>query len=285
MNELELIRDFRSEVPYPDAATTARARAAVLPPPRRSRRPRWPFALAATATAAAAALAIVVVQSGSPQSAAAAVLKRTARTAADQAATAPPRPGQFVYTKSRSLNESTSVAHGQATSTFVDQTREAWIGTDGSGRLRETSGRDHMNENFGRGGLYFMDLSKLPTDTDALRSLIEQRKVEGGPPGDAETFTIVGDMLRETYASPQLRAALYEVAAGLPKVELVGEVKDQSGRTGTAVGYTKNGISHQLIFDPRTSELLGERTVQHGKVVTWTDYLASAVVDSTTATS
>ena len=27
-------------------------------------------------------------------------------------------------------------------------------------------------------------------------------KVEGGPPGDAETFTIIGDLLRETYAPP-----------------------------------------------------------------------------------
>jgi hypothetical protein len=306
MNELELIREVGSEVPYPDAATTARARAAVLPPPRRRARRRWPFALAASATAAAAALAVVLLQSGSPDSAAAAVLERTARTAADQPATAPPRPGQFVYTKSRSLNETTSVTHGQAINTLADQTREAWIGTDGSGRLRETSsnsrfmsardrqawiaagrpdlgGEYHSDGQFKRGGLYFFDLSKLPTDADSLKETIEERKVEGGPPGDAETFTIVGDMLRETYASPPLRAALYRVAAGLPGVELIGDVKDEDGRTGTAVGYTKDGTRNDLIFDPTTSALLGERTVENGKVVTWTVYLASGVVDSTSA--
>jgi hypothetical protein len=307
MNELELIREFRSEVPYPDAVTTARAKAAVLPPPRRRTRRRWPFALAATAAAAVAAFVIVLLQSGSPDSAAAAVLERTARTAAGQPATAPPRPGQFVYTKSRSLNETTSVTHGQAINTVADQTREAWIGPDGSGRLRETSvgsrfmsdrdrqawvaagrpdlgGEFHSDERFGAGGLYFFDLSKLPTDADSLKKTIEQRKVEGGPPGDAETFTIVGDMLRETYASPQLRAALYRVAAGLPGVELIGDVKDESGRTGTAVGYSNDRARNDLIFDPKTSALLGERTVEHGKVVSWTVYLASGVVDSTSAT-
>src|SRR5204863_3779057 len=74
MNEIETIREFRSDVPYPDAATTARARAALMdgvrPAPRRRARLRWPFALAATAAAAAAAVTIVVVQSGAPSSAA-----------------------------------------------------------------------------------------------------------------------------------------------------------------------------------------------------------------------
>jgi hypothetical protein len=283
MNELELIRRFRSEVPYPDAATTARARAALLPGRRRLARRRWPFALAAT-TAAAAVLAIVLLQSSAPQSAAAAMLERAARTAAGRPPAAAPRAGQFVYTKSRSLNESVSVANGRATYDFVRQTREAWIGTDGSGRLRETSGSDHSDERFRAGGLYFLDLSKLPTDAGALKKVIEQRKIEGGPPGDAETFVIVGDLLRENYASPQLRAALFRVAAGLPKVELVGDVKDEAGRTGTAVGYAEHGLSHQLIFDPKTSALLGERSVKDGKVVTWTVYLASGVVDSTSAT-
>jgi len=44
-------------------------------------------------------------------------------------------------------------------------------------------------------------------------------KVEGGPPGPAEAFTQVGDLLRETDASPALRAALYSAAAGLAGVK------------------------------------------------------------------
>ena len=200
-------------------------------------------------------------------------------------------------------------------SVLMPVTREIWIGPDGSGRLLETNGTPTFltphdkavweaagrpsldggktsDEAFGRGGLYYLDLSKLPTDTAALRRLIVERKIEGGPAGDAETFTIIGDLLRETYASPALRAALYQVAAGLPGVELIGTVKDEAGRTGIAVGYTSNGYRQELIFDPTTAALLGEQSVvadaakvkphePAGTVVGWSVYLASGVVDST----
>jgi len=133
----------------------------------------------------------------------------------------------------------------------------------------------------------------LPADPEQLGTLIEERKIEGGPPGDAETFTIIGDMLRETYAPPQLRSALYQIAAGLPGVELVGTVKDEVGRDGVAVGYTSHGIRHELIFDPDTSALLGERYMvtdpgqvqeghfQVGSVFGWAVYLSSGIVDGT----
>ena len=102
-------------------------------------------------------------------------------------------------------------------------------------------------------------------------------------------------MLRETYASPELRAALFQIASGLPGVELIGDVTDEEGRPGVAVGYPSDGLRHDLIFDPNTSVLLGERTVvtdpssseeaQHlrvGDVIGWAVYLSSGVVDSTT---
>jgi len=118
--------------------------------------------------------------------------------------------------------------------------------------------------------------------------------VEGGPPGDAETFTIIGDLLRETYAPPGVRAALYTIASELSGVELVGTTHDHLGRPGTAVAYVAQGLRDELIFDPRTSALLGEQTtvadpsqvrgLAAGAVVEWTSYLRSGVVDSTTAT-
>ena len=128
-------------------------------------------------------------------------------------------------------------------------------------------------------------------DRFELRAKIESREIESGPPGDAETFTIIGDLLRETYAPPALRAALYQVAAGLPGVELVGETKDHEGRDGVGVAYTSEGIRHELIFDPDTSALLGEQDVvvdpapTHldvgaGTVLGWAAYLSSGVVDS-----
>ena len=114
-----------------------------------------------------------------------------------------------------------------------------------------------------QGGLFYFDLSNLPTDPSQLKQLIEERKIEGGPSGDAETFTIIGDMLRETYAPPALRAALYQIVADLPGVEYVGRVTDDAGRTGIAVAYpnAQGGLREELVFDPDTSKLLAERSV------------------------
>lgn len=106
----------------------------------------------------------------------------------------------------------------------------------------------------------------LPTDPTALRQLIDQRAAANGGPTDYERFTIVGDLLRETVAAPQVRAALYRVAAGLGGVQLIGSMTDRAGRTGTAVAMTNDQSSRGLerrvlIFDPGTSMLLEEQDV------------------------
>jgi hypothetical protein len=351
MNDLELLRQFRSEAEPPDRKVVESAYRRMLAEPdtaraeRRSpRRPRHlaapaHIALAACVAAATAAAVLVLVPSRHPggiQSAAAAVLQRAADTAASQAPVGPPGPGQYVYTKTRSLSEvdtyDVGPNHDLYFAVSVPVVREAWIAPDGSGRILETDGtptfltsRDRSawiaagrpalpaattsDQSFAPsngngpgcektrtggacGGLFYLDLGKLPTDVAALRTMIEDRKIEGGPPGDGETFTIIGDMLRETYAPPQVRSALYQIASELPEVRLIGNVKDPTGRPGVAVAYPANGVLHELIFDPSTSALLGERTViadpdraglevPAGTVVDWSAYLASGIVDST----
>src|SRR6185437_8833088 len=144
------------------------------------------------------------------------------------------------YVRSEESDMQTTGAGPDGTySVLVPEERQIWIGADGSGRLAETFGQaefpsaaDHArwvaagspslaevpsDESFGPGGLSDgpTDLSTLPTDPAALGAMLSARKIEGGPPGAAEDFVQVGDLLRETDASPALRAALYQVAAGL----------------------------------------------------------------------
>lgn len=284
------------------------------------RKRRLPFALAAAAAATATAAAVLLpVGSGGPSPAAAAVLRHAARAAATQPAIDPPSPGQFVYTKSTSLFVDTAVTDQQTINYYQHVTREAWIAPDGSGRIREVDGspsfvtsadRDawlaagkpdltgdrNSDQNFQQGGLSYLDLSNVPSDPVQLKQLIESRTIEGGPPGDAETFTIISDLLRETYAPPAVRSALYTIASQLPGVELVGQVHDQLGRSGIAVAYSSHGIRDELIFDPQTSALLAERQqvvatdpsqtaswVPVGTVIESTAYVRSGVVDSTSA--
>jgi hypothetical protein len=328
MDDLDLVKRFREEVPEPGPDITDAARAAMtaerapqrvvtMPPPRA--RIRWRVGVGVAAMALAIAIALpTILPGGGPggaEPAAAAALHRAALAAAEQPAAPAPLPGQFVYTKSTSVNiDMWAPGDGhEAFSVTQPVTREAWIGLDGSGRLLQTNGtasfptpadeaawRDAgspglrngatSDDAFAAGGLSFVDLSGLPTDPDALLQVIEERSIVGGPPGDAETFTLIGDLLRETYATPELRASLYEVAAGLPGVQLVGNVRDASGRPGIAVAYDHDGARNELIFDPETAVLLGESTVVTDvgamglpmeTVLSSAVYLASGVVDST----
>ncbi|HET6998642.1 MAG TPA: CU044_5270 family protein [Solirubrobacterales bacterium] len=198
--------------------------------------------------------------------------------------------------------------------------RETWVSFDGSrmGRAREVSGEarfvsedqrrhwvaagepplpeaGHVEDMTLSGSGEFVDASGLPTDPVSLRELIEARKIPGlsGPPGEAETFVLIGDMLRGTYLPAEIRAALYEVTAELPGVELLGKVEDPVGRPGMGVAFTdeKRGTRQELIFDPETSVLLGERVslvrsgvygfeAPPGTPIGYTAYLESKVVDS-----
>jgi hypothetical protein len=112
------------------------------------------------------------------------------------------------------------------------------------------------------------------------RTLLQQmRRIDGGPPGPAEDFVHVGDFLRETDASPAVRAALYRAAALIPGVKLLGMVRDHLHRRGLGVAYDSHGVRHELIFNSRTSALMGEEDTGPPGSESWAVYLTSRVVD------
>ena len=255
----------------------------------KSARRRWALAIGVVAGAAALALVAPTLLPGGPTGAnpaAASMLRQVARRAAAQPAEPALGPGQCLYTRTQSVQTSTYVVgNGGQNFQFIQPlTRELWVATDGSGRTLEKSGLvtfptpddeaawiaagspdlsegQVTDDTYGPGELLYQDYSDLPTDPGELKTVIEERVIVGGPDGDWETFSIVGDLLRETYTQPAVRGALYEVAADLPGVELVGRVEDAAGRPGVAVAYTHEGIRQEFIFDPQTAVLLGERYV------------------------
>lgn len=234
---------------------------------------------------------------------------------------APPGPGQFEYTDSSALNWIDSY-NGPTASYNVSFTerRQIWIGSDGSGRIVETysnpqlgtakdragwiaAGRPSLavapvDSTFGPGQLTDgpPNLNRLPDDPAKLAALLEARKIEGGPKGPAEDFVQIGDMLREDYVRPALRAAIFTVAERIPGVRLLGTVTDQDGRSGIGLAYVSHWPAQGeigksvLIFDPKTSKMIAEETLvtntKTGKTVlmAWTDYLKSGVVDSESST-
>ena len=325
MDEMGLLGELRAGLPAPRAVARASARGQLIAQIEAAQRPRQRFfgwgnrrlrlLAAATAVVAAAAALVLVVFSGSGrvEPAAAQILREAAGTAAAQVPVAP-GPNQFLYTRSKSAY----LTMNPGWSVLVPSERETWISLDGSrlGRIRAVTGHPRfvsadqragwvaagspplpragaVEETTVSGAGGIVDPADLPTDPAALLAKIEARSIPGvdGPPGEAETFTLIGDLLRQAYLPSAVRAALYEAAAELPGVESLGEVSDPIGRAGLGVAFSDRGTRHELVLDPETSALLGERATllgtgaygfdaAAGTTIGWAAYLESKVVDS-----
>jgi hypothetical protein len=309
-DELDRIRKFRADEPPPSTQTTQSARKTLLaaitpsPAPRRRRRRRLRVAFG-VAGACAAVLVVLALGTGSsaPSSALAAALQRLARVAENQSPVVAPRPGQYLYVDSYNNSEADAYGDGRQCQTFNPTHRQIWIGSDGAGRLLETTGptsfptpqdritcqQMHAVGSPGTSDLWFaprcFDLglaSRLPAGrfADSATLLAQMRRIDGGPPGPGEDFVHVGDFLRESDASPALRAAIYRAAATIPGVKLLGSRTDHLGRRGVAIGFEGHGTLSELILDPRSSALLGEQTiaVATGRLAGWAAYRTSRIV-------
>lgn len=274
--------------------------------PARGRRSWLVPAGGIAAAAAAAVIAFVGVGGNGAETASAATVLREAAAVARQQSP-PPQPGAGDYLYVRSVSGYLSVYPEQGWAVLVPRVREIWLGPDG-GRLQERSsdpiflserdrerwiaaGRPDLAEPGSSTSLPAAEPLRLPGDADALYERLES-EVAGHSEGVHEQmFTLVGDALRETSATPAQRAALYEVAARIPGVELLGDVTDPAGRPGVAVAMTNeaDGMRQTLVFDPGTSALLAEeqRTLADNEfgypentVVGYATYHETALVDS-----
>ncbi|MDA0179373.1 CU044_5270 family protein [Solirubrobacter phytolaccae] len=285
---------------------------------RKRARRGWTFG-AATAALASTAVAVVLLAGGTtPPATAAEVLRAVAGVAQDTPAPVP-RDDQYYYVRSRTTNLSMFAGvdpkHEHAV-TLVEADREIWQSLKRPGQMTvkvigkrpltpadagRRQGPDVAVPGGGRVGKqhhYLLGTERLsraellayPTDPQVVYDRIRAHVGSGGDSREGQVFDAISSALRERPAPPALRAALYGALALTPGVTLAGTVTDRAGRTGTAVAFTEVGVRTELIFDPRTSELLGERRVlveparsgidaPVGTVVGDTAYLERAVVD------
>jgi hypothetical protein len=316
MDELDLIRRFREEVPAPSSAARERA----LRPLRRRKRAvltrrRVLLPLAGAALIAAVAIPLLDSLGGGTLPTGTALAAKQLRDVAAAAERQPdPRaigPGQYWYQRTLAVVPSMEGrdAAQSARYWFVQPTvRERWIGRDGGGFVkteprgelrfpaerdrrrwraagspelgkpfeaplgahgevgtppaRERPGFDLGQVDLGAERISYEELVNLPTDPDALLDRLRRAaaRIEGRD-WPEEVFGTVGRLLRAAPIPSELRAALYRVASRIPGIRPVGEIRDIAGRQGIGVAYdTRHVISYVLIFDPKSGELLGERT-------------------------
>ena len=305
MDELRLIETLRQDVEEPDIEVSSRAWSAVETRmrhsgwlSRRSGRKRRAIRLGLVTGAAAIAVTLLLVTplwfpQGTSPAAAGALL--AAAKAAEQRTYQELGPGEYYYSRSLGANM-VFAGEDPSYSVQIPETKEAWLGGDGSARIviikgtpRFLSGHDRArwkaagsdpylwehpdnsdlrlspDENvfpFGRArALSYEELIALPADPSELLERIDAAARASGQDLDYKRFVVIGDLLRGALLPPELEGATYRLAAMIPGIELIGEVRDPEGRPGVAVGFVHGGIRHDLIFDPDTGRLLAERYV------------------------
>jgi hypothetical protein len=312
-----------------ESAERRRVRPQRLPSNHPWLRPRRlaPLGLLGVAVAVGVALALALSLRGgaaNPPSAAALVLQRAARTAAATGGPRELRPGEYWYVKSVWTTNGATVADpsvrggiGVIVAALTTYERQEWIGVNRPGLtvqrvtqpitflstgareqwIRE--GRPRQMPAFTRSTVApdsfsqpYRQLLALPTNTDSLWLMLE-RHAAGGSPAErySEMFTEIGDLLRYQPIPAKVRSALYLVAARIPEVRMLGKAHDDTGRPALTVALNDSfhGIWNELLFDPRSYVLLGERSVvvkpppayhvKPGSVRTGATYITSGIVE------
>lgn len=281
----------RSQLPQQSEKGTSRSRWWSIPTRR------WRVCVAIAAPVVAVVILVTTALSdwpGHPTSAVAAVLSRAAQTAADQPPARLPGQNQYLYVETQQFSTGSTGLGPQSARGFaaysLRQEVQLWLSPRGGGRKVETpesvsflTPADALawknafgtrplpmntptDETLPAGrmplvwGLSYPDSTSLPTAPVALERAIVER-YERGHQNLGITWDVLGSILQSA-ASPSLRKALYEVAARLPGVHLIGPVTDDLGRAGIAVALTEYGIQNELIFDPNTSAVLEDRQVR-----------------------
>jgi hypothetical protein len=287
MSELDSLRALYPDPVPPSEEVRMHARALLVARlEHRAGRRRRRLVPAAGLVAAAATVAAVLVAGGlvggsGEASAAVRVLEHAAAVARRQSPVGRLGPGEHLYVKSVDAYLDTVVPAGSpGFSVLVPHVREVWLGP-GGGVLRQSDGTPSFltaqdrarwvaagrppvaNDRPTRTKLGPLRPLDLPTDPDAMFARLKEDATGHGDGLYEEMFTLVGDSLRETNATPAQRGALYEAAARIPGVELVGDVRDPLGRRGVGVALrnASDGVLATLVIDPTTGELLSEEQV------------------------
>jgi hypothetical protein len=276
--------------------------AAGRPDARQPGRPGWRRPLLAAGISAAATFALVAAlvagDAFGPRgaSAEASEVLNTAATAALHTEDPVLRPGQYLHITSKGIVPFEIMGTGETPTVTMLETanHELWIpadisatwvrkdmdrktvqyltpgteGTPGSG-TKGSLQRSMRGEFQGpRGDSWQVPsldfLAGLPRDPEALLDRIYKDSQGQGSTPDDQAFVVIGDLLSSNIVPADLRAALFKAARLIPGVDVSDSAAVLDHRVGVAIGSENKvrGERTELVFDPGTGQLIGQRVVQ-----------------------
>jgi hypothetical protein len=316
MNDLDLVRTLRADVPPPAPARLAAGRNRILAAAAARRRRYWRLALPVGAVTAAAAVAVVAVLGGTATpshlrptatpsrprpaatgrvSLAAQVLTVAARTVAAEPST---RPGDRQWIYSRFVQTQTGTA---------TQSDENWIRFDGREQAYYLNRQLIVHyESSGSGGPLssYRELAALPAAPSAILAAARQvvgptqRQWENWSSGSAVAelaprtageaeFDYLAQLLWDAYAAapPAALAHVYQAMADIPGVTVTRDLTSAVGRAG--IGVSANGGVSWLLLDPQTYQVIGlgekalsrESVMVKGSPITFSGTISMAWAD------
>ncbi|MET4004788.1 hypothetical protein ABIB48_003533 [Arthrobacter sp. UYCu511] len=133
------------------------------------------------------------------------------------------------------------------------------------------------------------ELEGYSRDPRMLLNGIYLKTIGSGQSVDGEALVWIADVLRTGLVPADLRAALYKAAALIPGVSVTDNQATLDGQSGVAIGRVEgaSNIRQDIIIDPATGQLIGERqvaleatgTVPAGATIGWTT-IRTTVADS-----
>lgn len=208
-------------------------------------------------------------------------------------------PVDYEYIQSRGAHGHHAVGVFDA---FVGSEREIWIGSDGSGLIRSTSGP----------ASFFTDEGKARWEAAGSPKLTHGPSIDLFAPGclpgararrarlarhpdgleaglssrQPLTLHTVQELLGEALVEPEFCRAVHEIALRLPDVEVIDSISDQLGRAGHGLVRIEHAHRVELIFSSDISQLLA---YQHflfdpqpfapaGTLHSWSAFLARRIV-------
>ncbi|MDK1326301.1 CU044_5270 family protein [Arthrobacter sp. zg-Y1143] len=286
---------------------SAREPAPVLHPRRPWRRALLASAAAAALVAALVAVDVVGSDERPGATAEAAEVLNAAAAATITSSDPVLAPGQYLLVDTDMVGTTSTVTpEGQEFSWLTRRDHQVYIPADRSGEwvwIREPSkpvqffdeGSRQEAERVGAGSSDSGDVSRAPrgefggSTQHVLNDMPLQEAVEGAPrdprqlldllyEGNAgggqtpheEAFERIAETLGTGAIPADLRAALYQAAALIPGVSVVDREAALAGRTGISlgIGSPEQGYRSEIIIDPQTGLMIGERTVllEDGKI-------------------